>query len=98
MDSFNVMPLVFGLLAMAFAAGVLRTLVPIVRHPPPEASALPRASGEPSPAIPSLTRPYAPPPARPGRHAPGALVAPALLGLGVLFVVDLLRGRGRAAR
>jgi hypothetical protein len=97
MDSFNVMPLVFGLLAVVFATGVVRALLPIIRQPPPEAAALPRASGEPAPAIPALSRPYAPAPPAPPR-ASGALSAPVWVGLAILVVGDLLRGRGRTRR
>jgi len=52
-DNLNVMPIVFGLLAVIFAAGVARSLVQIVRHPGPEGSPLlPARAAQPAPEQP----------------------------------------------
>ncbi len=78
MDNFNVMPIVFGLLALIFAAGVAYNLVQIVRHPSPETS----------PPLPARAEPA---PARSSRPRPGqALLGLVLYALGLLLLKGLL--------
>jgi hypothetical protein len=83
MDSFNVMPFVFGGFAVLFGLGVWHTLVQIVRHPGPETS----------PPIPATTAP-SPPPTAPAHQDDRSLVDRAL-GLVVLGLLVLSRARGR---
>ncbi len=81
MDNLNVMSIVFGLLAVLFAAGVAHSLVQIVRHPGPEASP------------PILARPAPPPyPQRPAEHS-GALLASGLFVFALLLLNGLLSRR-----
>jgi hypothetical protein len=79
-DSFNVMPLVFGGLAVLFGLGVWRNLLQIVRHPRRETS-------------PPMPVTAAPPPPAMARHDNRTLVDRAL-GLIVLGLLFVSRARG----
>ena len=82
MDSFNVMPFVFGGFAVLFGLGVWHSLLEIVRHP----------GRETSPPIPAMT-PSPPSPPAPARHDDRSLVDRAL-GLVMLGLLVVSRARG----
>ena len=86
MDNLNVMPIVFGLLALLFAAGVARSLLQIVRHPGPEGATPLPARPRPAPAHTSSSHPLA------------ALRGVARYGLGLLLLNRLVARHPRQAR
>ncbi len=85
MDSINVMPFVFGGLAIVFGLNVLRYVLQIVRHPGRETSPPLLAGAEPA-------RPAAP--AEPSR---GPSLVDRALGLVVLGLLFVSRARGHDA-
>ncbi|HLH20884.1 MAG TPA: hypothetical protein VK066_00050 [Chloroflexota bacterium] len=86
MDSFNVMPIVFGGLAVLFGIGVWRNVLRTVRHP----------GRETSPPIPAIAAAPAPSPPAPTPHDERSLVDRAL-GLVVLGLLFVSRARARRA-
>jgi hypothetical protein len=85
-DNLNVMPIVFGLLALLFAAGVARSLLQIVRHPGPESA--PPLPARPRPAVRS----------RSPSHPLAVLLGGAFYGLGLLLLNRLVARHPRHAR